>query len=287
MSPQTIISAAMSEIVRVAWWGLRGLGCPVGAVEAMARVLSYSEVLDGHTLAALRDNEERLLAAFKSEQPHYRATGEASGLIDASGHSMLNIGPRAIDLITGLAKREGRPVRIAVRRLADTIGIAGAATVAAKRGMGLLVICGKVRRGWRFYAATRAGEVISIEGNLDGLPVDDLMDLLQETAGPQFKPETPFQKFAEPDDPAYPDGLTLELFAFPFEAIDAFPLRAARRPGVTCKHVSQILHDAYANGVEVRAEDLRFLYELETRTWAPSSERSRMQAGFQVAAPIT
>src|SRR6201999_2257271 len=49
MNQPTHTSAAMSEIVRVAWWSLRALGCPVGAIEAMSRVLAYSEALDGKT----------------------------------------------------------------------------------------------------------------------------------------------------------------------------------------------------------------------------------------------
>jgi hypothetical protein len=38
--------------------------------------------------------------------------------------------------------------------------------------------------------------------------------------------------------------------------------------------------DAYRNGVAMEPQDLQDLYDLEIRTWAPTSERSRSQAGY-------
>ncbi len=37
---------------------------------------------------------------------------------------------------------------------------------------------------------------------------------------------------------------------------------------------------AWRDGVPTTEEDLRYLYQLEVRTWAPTSERSRSQAGY-------
>jgi hypothetical protein len=276
MSQSMKNSAAVSEIIRVAWWSLRALGCPVGAIEATARLVAYSEVLTGDTLAALRRNEVALLAAYAADEPRFSMTGEASGVIDAGGRSMLDVGPRAIDLMTGLAKRRGDAVRVTVARLADTIGLAGAATVAAQRGIGLVLIDADVRRSWGFYAANRHGDITSLSGQLNDGSTRDLMSMLREMAGEGF-PE------ANWNDWPHSDSRAPELVAFPFTAGDDLAAIASRHAGLACKDVSGALRKAYAQGVEIAAEDLRFLYELETRTWAPSSERSRQQAGFQVA----
>ncbi|NIF75923.1 hypothetical protein F3J20_00635 [Paraburkholderia sp. Cy-641] len=279
MTQPTYTSAAVSEITRVAWWSLRAFGCPLGAVEAMARVLTCSEVLDGDTLAALRRNEAALLAAFASDEPRFDRTSETSGVIDAAGRSMLDIGPRAVDLITGLARRRRGAVRITVNHLADEIGLAGTATIAAQRGIGLLLTNGDPHGAWRFYTATSGGAITSLTSDPGGAAIHDLMVLLHEVG------DVPSAAALLAADATGAGTSALELIAFPFVARDDLAELAARRSGMGCKDVSGALRRAYAHGVDVATADLRFLYELETRTWAPSSERSRAQAGFQAASP--
>lgn len=271
---------AMSEIVRVAWWGLRAIGCPLGAVESMARMLAYSEVLDGQTLSALRGNEKALLVAFAGEAPRFNATGQ-KGTIDAAGRSMLDIGPRAIDLMTGFAKRSGDPVRITIKRTADMLGWAGAATVAAQRGLGLMAIASDKRRSWQFYVSASNGDVTSVSGDLNEVSPAGVMGLMRQLAGPSFAAMAPSV------DSADTEVGTLDLIGMPFIADEKYIAGVSVLPGVVCRNVTRALANAYANGVSVASEDLRFLYELETRTWAPSSERSRSQAGFKVANAAT
>ncbi|WP_250527323.1 hypothetical protein [Caballeronia sp. GAWG2-1] len=274
MNQPATVSAAMSEIVRVSWWSLRALGCPVGAIEAMARVLAYSQALDGHTLAAVREHERALVAAFSGHQPSFDAS---TGVINAAGRSMLDMGPRVVDLIAGMAKRKGGAVRVGVTHLADLIGLTGAATIAAKRGLGLVIIDGK--HTWRVYAATRDGDVTSLSGQLGDASVSDaLIASWREIAGEKFLPTLPA---------ANADQNSLDVIAFPFVADDGIGARAdnAKESGITCQHIGYALKRAYSHGVDVQKADLGFLYQLETRTWAPSSERSRMQAGFQAPSP--
>ena len=42
------------------------------------------------------------------------------------------------------------------------------------------------------------------------------------------------------------------------------------------------IEHALSNGVPMDVDDLKYLYDLELRTWAPTSERSRSQAGYGV-----
>ncbi|WP_250495166.1 hypothetical protein [Caballeronia sp. GAWG1-1] len=233
-------------------------------------MLAYSQALDGRTLGALRENEARLIAAFSGDQPSFDAS---TGKIEAAGRSMLDMGPRVVDLVAGMAKRKDGVVRVEVLHLPDLIGLAGAATIAAKRGLGLAIIDSK--HTWRVYAATRDGNVTAMSGLLRDASINDaLIASWREIVGARFLPTLPEMNA---------DQSALDVIAFPFVADDAFSARAenAKARGITCQHVSRVLKRAYSHGVDVPIADLAFLYELETRTWAPSSERSRMQAGFQ------
>jgi hypothetical protein len=52
--------------------------------------------------------------------------------------------------------------------------------------------------------------------------------------------------------------------------------------GVETMDLPRRVADALIHGVPIDADDLKYLYELELRTWAPTSERSRSQAGYGV-----
>ena len=279
MNSKALTSTAISEIMRVSWFSLRALGCPLGAVESVSRVLAYSEVLDGQTLAALRRNERELLLAFSGDPPRFISSDDAAGIIEASGRSMLDVGPRAVNLITGLAKQRGDSVKITIKHASDMMGWAGAATVAAQRGIGLLAIKSDPVRSWDFYSAGHQGDITSICGELNESTPDRLMAAMRNFAGSSFPATLPSISSVDSN------SFALELIAFPFIADEQFIAGMSGLPGIVCRNVTLALAYAYSHGVALATEDLKFLYKLETRTWAPSSERSRTQAGFQVASP--
>lgn len=278
----------MSEITRVASWSLRALGCPIGAVDRMARLLAVSEVLEGGCLEALRLDEARLSASFKSRAPVFAAKNPQYGVVDASGRTFLDIGPRAIDLLTGIAKIDGT-ARLRVQGALDLLSLSGACTLAADRGVAVLAITADAQAGdrsrWALYVKTPSG-VQAINGRTGGGEAAILALLRNANVVDASLTSLPAAEMSQQDE-ASKSGLTVDLIGFaPRFAFDLRNIGAVRSsPDWQASNVSQLLHAAFANGVDVKERDLKFLYELETRTWAPSSERSRMQAGFGAPSP--
>lgn len=271
-------SAAMSEIIRVAWWSLRALGCPAGAVERMAKVLAFSEVLEGECVSALRRDEASLIATFKAPAPRFIPAKPDGGIIEASGRSLLDVGTRAIDLLTGQVKHGNRPVQIRINDASDRLGLSGACTLAARRGVGVLAIMPgeSGHRAWHYYASTESG-VESVSGLAHG-GGNAWFDLFGQLAGTDIEP---LRSSAALDS----NGASIDLLGVVHRAGNELRAYASQHAGIVWTDVENALQAAYSNGVTVMTEDLKFLYELETRTWAPSSERSRMQAGFGAPSP--
>jgi hypothetical protein len=274
----TYTSAAMSEIARVAWWSLRALGCPVGAVERMAKVLAFSEVLEGGCLRALRRDEASLIATFHGVEPRFVLQGKQSGTVEASGRSFLDIGPRTVDLLTGMVKQHDQAVQIRVSGASDRLALAGACVLAAQRGVGIMAVLPPEsgRRAWHYYAGP-SSSLESISGIVTGGHAA-LFELFAELTGTDLA-SSEFPASLESDD------ASIDLIATAHPVRSELRAYADAKTDIVWTDVAGALQTAYADGVKVTPEDLKFLYELETRTWAPSSDRSRMQAGFGTPAP--
>lgn len=277
------IPAAMSEITRVAWWSLRALGCPIGAVERMAMILIVSEVLEGGSLQALRLNEKRLIESFQSDEPRLTRANGHSGIVDAAGRTLLDVGSRVIDLLCGISKTSGT-ARIEVHNASDLLGLSGACALAAKRGVSVLSITADslapAQLKWALYANIQSGVQVLSGSASDGEA--HIIEMLRKLANPSLADLPPAPQ------PIHIDSALCSVSLIGFAPVEHFDFETASAPvtpapGPAAWHlsnVSEAIRDAYANGLQLDAGDLQFLYELETRTWAPSSERSRMQAGF-------
>ena len=73
------------------------------------------------------------------------------------------------------------------------------------------------------------------------------------------------------------DEPLISLVAVPAPGPDA--LRTAG-DGLVPMDYGPRLAAAYRSGITMHNDDLQHLYALERRTWAPTSERSRAQAGY-------
>ena len=279
---KTMIS--MSEIMRVGPWSLRALGYPFGVAERAARLLTWTEAATSQGLMMLRVGEEQIRASTQ-RLPQSRSI-EAGGCrrIDAAGRCLLEIGPPAIDLVTSDLRNHGAASLV----LVDAFGVGlipALADIAARRKESLVILHRAGRgeidlprqrsRGWTAVIATAggpcflSGEMLRRDSAIEdlrkaGVPISGVEEsAILHTAdayldgGPDADAgHIAITALAAPDAPS--------TIASAFAAAD-YPERVAR---------------AYREGVEVATVDLHHLYTLERVTWAPTSERSRKQAGY-------
>lgn len=274
----TSTSIAISEIIRVAPLGLRALGCPSGAVDRLAKILAFSEALEGGCLKTLRLTEENLGDSFNAKPPSFTRKSHNCGIVHGEHRTLLDVGTRAIDLLTASARASGT-AGIRIQDVSDLLGLSGICMLAASRGVDVLALVfegGVAGDRWFLYRNMAAG-IEALSGRLStGQPSIPLV----------------LGKFGALADNLLVRPLSRdnELSCYGVDLIGLAHNTSTELSGdiqnfsdsdVRRVNVSEILRAAYAQGIVVEMCDLKFLYELETRAWAPTSERSRLQAGFE------
>jgi hypothetical protein len=262
----TAVAVAMAEIVREGTWALRALGYPYGTAERAAGMLAWTEAVHGSGLTMLRLGEAAIIAGAARPQPRWSRDAEGGWRAEVQGKCLFECGPPALDLATadgGLGGGLGRAVlRGAIgTRLSGALG-----AMAARRGLAAVVvhapgvaeIAPVPPAGWICALPTRDGPAF-LANSLDNPLPAMLPAKLGVTAGDVAEAQT-----AGDEGFFSMTVLACELMQPPPGAVD-WPQRLAR---------------AYRTGSRTDPADLRTLYALEMRTWAPTSERSRAQAGF-------
>lgn len=251
MTANATTRVSMSEILRVGPWALRALGYPFGVAERAARLLAWTEAATGEGLALLRDGQ----AQRKPSAPLHRdgGTGEARR-IEAAGRSLFEIGPVAIDLITADLRLHGA-ASLALLDATDLALIPSLTEIAARRRLNLVILR---RAGWDAVLATPTGACF-VRGGLDDL---ERLPWSTEARGA-------IDRHAREAH----DGAERYLGFVGFSAPPVFD-------GAEVVDYASRLHRAYREGLDVATADLEHLYALERITWAPTSERSRGQAGY-------
>jgi hypothetical protein len=267
-----------AEIARVGYWSLRALGCPLGAAERMSRVLAVSEAIDGNCLRTLRQRDAELQQCFGQPELQLERSSPGRGRIDTAGRSLLDAGLRSADLLMGWAGTNPS-AELCLSNLADTLGLAGICTMMVERGHAVFA-AGPYIAGapaWRFYALDKTG--VSC---LESTSVDAAAQVLEECVSPAAA-----VRWRDYANNAGGDNAESQMLMI--AAMQDGPLDLAdcveRIPGVVLNAIHVQVSRGHAHGVTVATEDLRHLYALEIRTWAPSSQRSREQAGFTNAPP--
>lgn len=271
MSTQLV---SMSEIMRVAPWSLRALGHPFGVAERATRLLTWTQAAVGHALKLLRIGEKQLTASTRAPAAAREGDGVSGRRLNARGRNLLELGPPAVDLATCDAR------------------ISGIGDVVIDSAIGTLMVPAMadlaVRRDLTTVIAYRAGPG---EVPLDGWPADGWIAAFRGTDGPRFEVgdigslgtivdvfsgemKARLLKHAAILSTAGTPSSSVVTIAATRDRVSALDVLGGR-----IDYTEQVAR-AYRSGLEVAAEDLEHLYALERITWAPTSERSRKQAGY-------
>ncbi len=263
------VSAAFSEIARVAPWSLRALGFHPGVAERGAILITVAEALGYEALRALRLEEVQLVAAAGSATSARRRKACGGVAIDAKGKSLIEVGLPTIDLVAGLSGAAWG--RASISGVIDPALLEPVLALAGMAGISAFGLCRSKANGdanscWS--ASLACGSEILLSGGSD-LASRELFAALASNAG------VPLPAFTS----AVLDGVAESRIDL---CVRADLIRVAAPPDcVRILNVSERVQAAHAQGITVSKVDLDHLYALERRTWAPSSERSLAQAGFQ------
>lgn len=270
--PTRLVS--MSEIMRVAPWSLRALGHPFGVAERATRLLTWSEAAVGNALKMLRVGEDALRKSIAAAPASRSIDANFARVIEAKGRNLLELGPPAIDLATNDARTRGHS-DIVVRDSIASLLLPAMADLAVRRGLGIIIT-------YSMGADDVPFETWPKSGWIQGMPAVGasrfILGTLQELMIASAQLDEPLASIVNRHA-----SLCIEA-ASVGKGIAAIATTSASIPGLTeageVIDYSERVSRAYRSGLAAATEDLAHLYDLERITWAPTSERSRKQAGY-------
>jgi hypothetical protein len=286
----TATVAAMSEITRVAPWSLRALGYSFGIAERAVRFLAWAEAVHGQMLRTLRTHEQDITRSTALPPAGRSRDGQRAWHIDTGGKYLLEVGPPAIDLLTCDVRTQGAG-HIALFNACGAGLLAGLCDLAARRHIGCIAI-------WRAGESDELPYDVARLGWLAALPSKGRTLFFRGTAKPDAAVILSLVRPSSApvdgvNEPAIREDMTrvLDGLRGGYMGISGFrpnpalieaqaPLGPHTLAGLHTLDYADRVAAAYRFGVEVDLVDLVHLYELERRTWAPTSGRSRAQAGY-------
>lgn len=273
---------AVAELLRVAPWALRALGFSLGVAERGSVIVTLAEVLhrDGLRTLRVRNDTIRCGAAVTSTRVN---TGPGALKIDASGKSLIEVGPAAIDLAASATARHDF-ARLTIEGIPDPEFLPSVLSLAPAYGLTAVAVFGGLdspggddasRMSWIIAAPSPCGAML-FEG-----PADDsaALGLLANRMDIPPAAARPLQFALQNAEGRRRDAIELIAIA----NLQAATIRQALGPDVSAIDVKSALDRACRDGIASASVDVAHLYELEKETWAPTSERSRAQAGFQAS----
>lgn len=242
------LTVAVGELTRVLPWSLRALGYPFGTADRAARLVATAAALDPSVL-------DRIAKAGQRPKEGVRILRGTDGLkVDANGVSLFETGAVVIDYLAAHADET-------FALTAELDGATGIELVAAilscgaEYGLTCVALLPKATGGgWVVAIPDQGGpriyEGFDREALLSAICDDRMVDRIQLAAASRNL------VFVASQQPVQ--------ISFSTSGVD----------------VSAAVATANSEGVPVSEKTLKALYGLEMITWAPTSERSRAQAGF-------
>lgn len=242
------LTVAVGELTRVLPWSLRALGYPFGTADRAARLVAMAATLDPAVL-------DRIAEARKRPEEGVRFFYEADSLkVEANGCSLFETGAVIMDY---LAAHSNEAAVVSAEVIDGTDPEVLSAVLLTGADYGLTAVAVRPNsQGGGWLVATPSGTGLRLyegqdcEALVGGVGHAGLADRIRQANTPR--------------------GCV-------FVATEQPVKLALATPGAD---VSEAVAKANSEGIPVFARTLKALYELEMITWAPTSERSRAQAGF-------
>ena len=278
-------TAALSEIIRVGGWSLRGLGYTFGVAERGIRFIAWSEAVHGGAVKALRLAEAAIAATAPLPPMQRNRDGSTAWRLAGQGKHLLEVGPPAVDLLTADARDQG----VGHVTLTEIIGaglLASLADLTARRGMACFICYraakgdaipdGVAASGWFVALPAPEGPIFAL-----GALADDAGSVLKalQTVCPTLAPAHT-QRIDRAVKACLADRASSCVGFTALQPDADMASRLRQTPALTPVDYAGRLADGYRWGVAMAMTDLMQLYAWERLTWAPTSERSRSQAGY-------
>jgi hypothetical protein len=270
---------SLAELSKIAPDALRGVGFPFPTVERSGQMIVWGEAVHHMGLRFLNVHHERIRASLDKKCTVTDANSNRV-IIDGHGKSVLEIGPRAIDVSSAAAACEGVGVAV-VRNTFGLFLLGEAIQHAAKRGLGIVILYkGGASIGGDEFDGT--GILARLPAAFDSVSVDQRLNVL---GGTKALDAFQFAKsFLERNKNDEPDLSSFALIGIALQSntsdlsIEALP---AEGEPEWCKTTDfeQRLREAMMLGLSTNLGDWDGLTMLLHRMRVPTSERSLQQAG--------
>jgi hypothetical protein len=253
------ITTTYSELTRVLPWSLRGLGYSFPVADRAAHIIALAAAITPEVL----DDISRIPSRTASLGRIHTQDGNNFS-IDAQGQSFIEVGPAMMDFMGAHTPDDGF-LRGTIGSVKDLEILPAVLLIGADYGLSCLAVTTSSKgQHWILQTTSNGGRRI-----VQGFGLPSLETILAGGAKELLH--------------AARQNLASDV------AIGTCVIFAARSPFNLPEKITDaavidadvMLHSAHRCGIPIKPDTLKAIYDLEKRTWAPTSERSRAQAGFQ------